>query len=57
MSSNPPPQKRDNQWSWLEYILILILVILVVVTITRLFGPYIKTQVIQLCTQYELPCR
>jgi hypothetical protein len=57
MSSNPPPQRRDNQWSWLEYILIIILVILVVVAITKLFGPYIHTQVIQLCTQYELPCR
>jgi hypothetical protein len=56
MSLPRPPSQPEGPLSWLEYSLIVILIIIVLAILLELFGPYLRLELVRICTENELPC-
>jgi hypothetical protein len=56
MSYTRPPSQPEGPLSWLEYTLIIILILIVLAIVIELFGPYLRLELLRICTENELPC-
>jgi hypothetical protein len=56
MSQTGPPRQSEGLLSWLEYTLIVILIIIVLAIVIELFGPYLRLELLRICTENDLPC-